>query len=161
MYERHFCHMAKETKPSKKNTKTKDGSREYAFMLFMQRVSQNDIAERVGRSVQTISQWKKDDNWEAKRASKTISMDELIVKALGKINTMLSEDDFNADAFAKAVAQLKTLKQRNTVDDEIMCFMDFQNYIIERRHIEGVTEEFIKKLTKLQDTFIQFRMGNR
>lgn len=152
--------MAKGDKP-KKDTKTKDGSREFAFMLFMQRVSQNDIADRVGRSIQTISQWKKDDNWEAKRAAKTISMDELIVKALGKINDMLSSDDFNADAFAKAVAQLKTLKQRNTVDDEIMCFMDFQNFIIERRHIEGVTEDFIKKLTKLQDTFIQHRMGNR
>jgi transcriptional regulator with XRE-family HTH domain len=152
--------MAKGIQP-KKNTKTPDGSREFAFMLFMQRVSQNDIAERVGRSIQTISQWKKDDQWEVKRAAKTISMDELIVKALGKINTMLSADDFNADAFAKAVAQLKTLKQRNTVDDEIMCFMDFQNWIIERRNVEGVTEDFIKKLTRLQDSFIQFRMGNR
>jgi len=153
--------MAKEKAATKKSTKTQDGSREYAFMLFMQRVSQNEIAARVSRSIQTISDWKKNDNWEAKRAAKSISMDELIVKALGKINEMLNQKDFNADAFAKAVAQLKTLKQRNTVDDEIMCFMDFQNFIIERRNIDDISEEFIKRLTRLQDTFIQFRMGNR
>lgn len=147
--------------PTKKRTKnSNDGSREYAYMLYLQRVPQNDIAKRVGASVQTISEWKKKDGWETKRAAKTISMDELIVKALGRINTMLDEQDFNADAFAKAVSQLKTLKQRNTVDDEIMCFMDFQNWLIERRAIEGVEESFIKAVTRLQDNYIQFRIGN-
>ncbi len=147
-------------KASQNNRRSGDGSREFAFMLFLQRVQQNDIAERCGVSVQTISDWKKKDNWEAKRAAKTISMDELIVKALGKINTMLDEQDFNADSFAKAVAQLKTLKHRNTVDDEIMCFMDFQNFLIERRNTEGISEAFIKQLTGLQDIYVKFRLGN-
>lgn len=146
---------------AKRGNKSKDGNREYAFMLFMQRVAQNEIAERCSVSNQTVSAWKAKDNWEAKRAAKTISMDELIVKALGKINEMLSQEDFNADSFAKAVAQLKTLKQRNTVDDEIMCFMDFQSWLIQRRNLEGVTEDFIKQLTRLQDTFVQHRLGTR
>lgn len=147
-------------KPAKKSGRSNDGSREYGFMLYMQKVSQNDIAERCGVSIQTVSDWKKKDGWEAKRASKTISMDELIVKALGKINAMLDQEDFNADGFAKAVAQLKTLKQRNTVDDEIMCFMDFQTWLIERRAIEGIDEAFIKQISKLQDGYVKFRMGN-
>lgn len=147
-------------KRAKKVTKQNDGSRDYAFILFMQRTTQNDIAERVGVSVQTISDWKKKDNWEAKRAAKTISMDELIVKALGKINEMLNKEDFNADAFAKAVAQLKTLKTSNTVDDEIMCFMSFQNFLMERRHIDKIDESFLRQITKLQDNYIQFRLGN-
>lgn len=141
-------------------TKSSTGNREYGFMLFMQRVLQNEIAERCGVSIQTISDWKKTDNWEAKRASKTISMDTLINKALDKINIMLDQDDFNADAFAKAVAQLKTLKIRNTVDDEVMCFMDFQNFMLERRHTEGLTEDFIKQVIRVQDTYIQYRLGN-
>jgi transcriptional regulator with XRE-family HTH domain len=144
----------------KRSTKASDGNREYALMLYMQRVSQNDIADRCGVSIQTISDWKKKDSWEAKRAAKTISMDELIVKALRRINEMLDEEDFNADAFAKAVAQLKSLKQQNTVDDEIMCFMEFQNWMLERRAIEGIDQAFIKQVTRLQDGYIKQRLGN-
>ena len=152
--------ILKVKKKKESTAKNRNGSREYAFILYVQKATQNDIAQRTGVSIQTISQWKKADNWEAKRAAKSISMDELIVKVLGKINTMLDEDDFNADAFAKAVAQLKTLKHRNTVDDEIMCFMDFQNWLIENRSIEKLDENFIKNITRLQDTYIQFRIGN-
>ncbi len=156
------------TSPAKKTKKaggrpTKQGSqgnREYGFMLFMQRVLQNEIAERCGVSIQTISDWKKADNWEAKRASKTISMDTLVNKALAKINLMLDKEDFKADEFAKAVAQLKTLKVRNTVDDEVMCFMDFQNFMLERRHTDGLTEDFIKQVVRVQDTYVQYRLGN-
>ncbi len=140
--------------------KNKDGSQDYAYILFMQKTPQKDIAERVGVSEKTVGEWKKKGNWEAKRAAKTISMDELIVKALGKINDLLDSDDFNADSFAKAVAQLKTLKTSNTVDDEIMCFMEFQNYLMQRRHTDKIDEAFIKQLTRLQDAYIQTRMGN-
>lgn len=137
-----------------------DGNKEYAYILFMQRIQQKDIAERVGVTEKTVSKWKIEGNWEAKRAAKTISMNELIVKALGKINELLDDEKFNADAFAKAVAQLKTLKVSNTVDDEIMCFMSFQTFLMEYRHLENIDEVFIKQLVKLQDTYIQKRMGN-
>lgn len=140
--------------------KTKDGVQEYAYILFMQRVSQKEIAQRVGVSEQAIVRWKKAGNWEAKRAAKTISMDELIVKALGKINDLLDSSDFNADSFAKAVAQLKTLKTSNTVDDEIVCFMNFQTFLMERRQQDKIEETFIKQLTRLQDGYIQKRLGN-
>lgn len=139
-----------------------EGLREYAYMLYMKRVPQKDIAERTGVRENTISDWKKKDGWEQKRAAKTISTDELIVKALGKINEMLDSEtgEFNADSFAKAVAQLKNLKTRNTIDDEIMCFMDFQNWLIERRHIEDIDEKIIKAITRLQDNYVQYRLGN-
>jgi uncharacterized protein YjcR len=141
-------------------TKSKDNNRDYAFVLYMQGKKQKEIAERCSVVEKTISDWKNKYGWEAKRAAKTISMDELIVKALRKINTMLDDDNFNADSFAKAVAQLKNLKTKNTVDDEIMCFMDFQNYLMERRQIDLIDETFIKQLVKYQDAYIQKRMGN-
>lgn len=140
--------------------KSKDGNKEYAYILYMQQTQQKEIAARVGVTEKTISKWKISGNWEAKRAAKTISMDELIVKALRKIGDMLDSDDFNADSFAKAVSQLKTLKTSNTIDDQIMCFMEFQNYLMERRHLDKIEEAFIKQLTKLQDSFIQMKMGN-
>jgi hypothetical protein len=152
--------IAKKLAVKKTRASKNDGNRDYAFILYMKRVPQNDIAERCNVSIQTITDWKTKDNWEAKRASKNISMDTLIVKALEKINGMLDEEDFNADAFAKAVSQLKTLKQRNTVDDEVMCLMDFQNFLLDRRIKEGIDDDFIKRLTRLQDAFIQNRLCN-
>ncbi len=137
-----------------------EAMKHYGFILYMQNIQQTEIAERCNVTAATVSDWKKKENWEAKRAAKTISMDELIAKALMKINELLDSDNFNDDAFAKAVAQLKTLKHRNTVDDEIMCFMDFQNFLIEKRYTEKIDEDFIKKLTKLQDMYIQLKLGN-
>lgn len=143
-----------------KGNKTATGTYELAYILFMQKIPQKEIAVRIGVSEKTVSKWKSDGSWESKRAAKTISMDTLIVKALGKINDLLDSDDFSADSFAKAVAQLKTLKTSNTIDDEIMCFMAFQSWILENRQAEKIEEAFIKQLTKLQDAFIQFRLGN-
>lgn len=153
--------MRKLQKAKSTATKTNnEGKKQLAYFLFMQNTPQKDIASRVGVTEKTIGKWKTEDNWEAKRAAKTISMDELIVKALQKINELLDSPNFNADAFAKAVAQLKSLKSNNTVDDEIMTFMNFQNFLIQHRINEGLTEDFIKEVVRQQDNYIQIRLGN-
>lgn len=147
-------------KPTSPGRTGNTAAKEYAYMLYMQRVQQKDISERTGVSEKTISAWKTEGNWEAKRASKSISIDELIGKALMKINELLDSSEFNADSFAKAVSQLKNLKQNNTVDDEVMCFMEFQNYLLQNRTELKVDQDFIKQLTRLQDHYVQWRLGN-
>jgi len=146
--------------PVKARSAANDAKREHAYYLFMARTPQKDIAERVGVTEKTVTKWKVDGSWEEKRAAKTISMDELVTKALQKINELLDSESFNADAFAKAVAQLKSLKTGNTVDDEIMTFISFQNYLIQNRTAEGLSEEFIKTVVRQQDNYIQIRLGN-
>jgi hypothetical protein len=134
---------------------------EYAYMLFMQQVTQDDICNRVGVSPPTLKKWKDSGNWEAKRASRTISLDDLMQKALKKINDILDNNEFNADAFAKAVKQLKELKTKNTVDDEINVFMSFQDFLIQQRAFyKDITDDFIKQVVKYQDYYIQFRLGH-
>lgn len=149
--------VAEKRKPGRKPSN--DGSREYAYFLYMAKVPQKDIASRVGVTEKTITAWKEADGWEVKRASKAISMDQLVNKALIKINALLDEEKFDADAFSKAVAQLKSLKTGLTPDDFINCLMEYQNFLIEHRISEGITEGFIKQNTKLQDQFIQLRIG--
>ena len=81
-------------------------------------------------------------------------------KALKKVAQLLDAEDFNADSFAKAVSQLKTLKTHNTVDDDINTFMAFQDYLIrERQNNLFINDEFIKRITSLQDSYIQFRLS--
>lgn len=154
--------MEKRLNKVKKTTTPRDPAKyEYAYMLFMQQVTQDDICQRVGVSPPTLKSWKDAGNWEAKRASRTISLDDLMQKALKKINDMLDSNEFNADAFAKAVKQLKELKTKNTVDDEINIFMNFQDFLIQQRSFyKDITDDFIKKVVKYQDYYIQFRLGH-
>lgn len=135
---------------------------EYAYLLFMQKVAQNDICTRVGITAPTLISWKASGGWEGKRAARTISIDDLMQKTLRVINEMLDDkQNFSADAFAKAVNQLKTLKTGSTVDDDINTFMDFQDYLIrERNSCKEITDLFIKTVARLQDNYIQYRLGN-
>jgi hypothetical protein len=135
---------------------------EYAYLLFMQGVQQADICNRIKISAPTLQSWKESGGWEQKRASRTISIDDLVQKSLKMISDMLdNKEQFSADAFAKAVSQLKTLKTHNTVDDDINTFMDFQDFLIrERSSNKEISDDFIKLITRLQDSYIQYRLGN-
>jgi transcriptional regulator with XRE-family HTH domain len=135
---------------------------EYAFMLFMQKVSQEEICKRVGVSNPTLKTWKEEGGWEGKRAARTISLDDLLQKALQRVNEILdSKEAFNADAFSKAVKQLKEFKNGSTVDDDINTFMSFQDWMIQQRvNYREISDDLIKTITKFQDIYIQFRLGN-
>jgi hypothetical protein len=41
-----------------------------------------------------------------------------------------------------------------------MTFMAFQNYLLQNRNAEGLTEEFIKQVVRQQDNYVQIRLGN-
>lgn len=132
---------------------------DHAMLLYMQRVSQQDICERVGVSAPTLQSWKESGSWEMKRAARTISLDDLLQKAMHKIDELLDSPGLNADSFAKAVQQLKVLKKGNTVDDDINALTAFSDFVIERKASDpDITESFIKLLTKLQDAYIQNRL---
>lgn len=132
---------------------------EYAYLLYMQKVPQKEIAERVSVSPNTIVKWAKENGWEEKRAARTISMDELIGKTLRKINDMLDEEGFNADAFAKAVAQLKSLKSGVRIDDDINTFSTYGDWVIDRMATDKrMTPEIFKLNTEFQDAYIQHRI---
>jgi len=136
---------------------------EYAYLLFMQGVAQNDICKRVEVSAPTLQSWKESGGWAHKRATRSINIDDLMQKTLHKISDILDKegDDFSADSFAKAVNQLKSLKSTRTVDDEIATFMAFQDYLIaERAGYKEITDSFIKAVVRLQDSYILKRKVN-
>ena len=100
--------MAEKANKEKAGIRVKDPQKyEYAYLLYMQKVPQKEIAERVGVSQQTLVKWKEDGGWEYKRVAKTVSRDNIINKVLLRLNEMLDNaDEFNADEFSKAANQL-------------------------------------------------------
>ena len=146
--------------PKEKDTKTgirvKDPQKyEYAYLLYMQRVPQKEIADRVGVSQQTLSKWKDDGGWELKRVARTVSRDQIINKTLMKINELLdNEEDFNGDEFAKLSSQLEKIKGGYTMDDVADILTKFGDYIIEQSASDrAITTEFVQLLTKYQDKY--------
>ena len=78
------------TKKEPKGIRVKNPQKyEYAYLLYMQRVPQKEIAERVGVSQQTLTKWKDEGGWELKRVARTVSLDQIINKTLLNINERL------------------------------------------------------------------------
>lgn len=153
--------------PKEKDTKTgirvKDPQKyEYAYLLYMQRVPQKEIADRVGVSQQTLSKWKDDGGWELKRVARTVSRDQIINKTLMKINELLDrEEDFNGDEFAKLSSQLEKIKGGYTMDDVADILTKFGDYIIEQSASDReITTGFVQLLTKYQDKYLLMRINN-
>jgi len=155
--------MAAKQSDEKKSIRVKDPDKyEYAYLLYMQKVPQKDIADRVGVSQQTVVKWKDDGGWELKRVSKTVSRDSMISKLLLKMNDMLDQgDDFNADEFAKVSAQLQKIKSGYSMDDVADILTKFGDWMIEQSGSDKtITTEFIKTLTKYQDKYLLMRINN-
>ena len=155
--------MEEKQNKEKAGIRVKDPQKyEYAYLLYMQKVPQKEIAERVGVSQQTLSKWKEDGGWELKRVAKTVSRDQIINKVLLRINEMLdSEEEFNADEFSKAANQLSKLKQGCTIDDIADILTRFGDWVIEQSASDKtITTEFVQQLTQLQDKYLLNRINN-
>ena len=151
----------KETK--KKEFKAKDAEKyEYAYLMYMNKTPQKDIAARVGVSQQTLSKWKEKGGWELKRSARAVSREEIVNKILMKINDMLDDPDhFNADDFSKAATQIKNLKVGVTNDDIAEIFTRFGDWLIaESASDSEINSAFVQQVTKYQDVYLQMRIKN-
>ena len=155
--------MIEKKEARKTGIRVKDPQKyEYAYLLYMQRVPQKEIAERVGVSQQTLTKWKDDGGWELKRVAKTVSRDQIVNKTLMRINELLdSEEGFNGDEFAKLSSQLEKIKGGYTMDDVADILTKFGDWIIERSATDKeITTGFVQLLTKYQDKYLLMRINN-
>ena len=155
--------MVEKANKEKAGIRVKDPQKyEYAYLLYMQKVPQKEIAERVGVSQQTLVKWKEDGGWGLKRAARTVSRHQIINKTLMKINEMLdSEEGFNGDEFAKLASQLEKIKSGYTLDDVADILTKFGDWIIEQSASDkAITTGFVQQLTKYQDKYLLMRINN-
>lgn len=163
MQENNDLTMAKRTSETGAGIKVKDPQKyEYAYLLYMQRVPQKEIAERVGVSQQTLVKWKDDGGWEFKRVAKSVSRDQIINKTLIKINELLDKDeDFNGDEFSKLASQLEKIKEGYTANDVVDILSKFGDYMIAQSATDkAITTEFVQLLTRYQDKYILNLINN-
>lgn len=137
--------------------------------LYLSGMDQLEIAERLGVSRVTISNWCTKEGWKEARAAKNITRPELVNKLLLTIDQLItsvnqSEDPTLigslADKLSKLSAVVEKLDKKANVVDAIEVFMAFNRWIQDQASYDPeITPELIKAINKYQNKFLMEKMA--
>lgn len=150
---------------------------EHAQLLFMNSIAQKEIAQKVGVTQATLSKWVESFGWREKRAAKTVTRDELVNKLLRRIDALLEDPEAKGidDALAKLSKTIGALDKQVNIVQVTGTFIAFASWLDSRNDlrtfvIEALAAEmenkdvytaFIKTVNKVQDMFVNERLGAR
>lgn len=141
-----------------------------ARTLYMAGKEQNEIAEQIEVSRQTLSRWVNEGGWKEQRAAKSVTRPELVNKLLVTIDRLISQvnesDDPDlmaglGDKLAKMSSVIEKLDKKANVVDAIEVFMAFDKWLQFRAQTdENITPQLLKTFHYYQDLFISDKMTN-
>ena len=140
---------------------TSQQKKEYAQMLYLkENLTQQEIAERVGVSRQTVARWMRDEKWEERKVGLTTTREAQIAnlyRQIAEINRSISEREdgkrfatpAEADTLGKLAAAVKKMETDVGIADIISVGMRFIDWI------RPVDVDKAKEFTRLWDAFIK------
>ena len=147
-----------------------ENKKSLARTLYISGVEQNDIADKVGVSKNTVSKWCVAECWKEQRAATHITRPELVNKVLATIDTLLTQIQRSNDAeliasapdkLAKLAAVIQKLDKKANTVDAIEVFMAFSKWLEFRSATDPeVTPELIKAINMYQDKYIIYKLGS-
>lgn len=144
-----------------KKTDNKIDKRSIAKTLYLEgNFTQEEIAEKVGTTRQTIIRWSKDDKWQELKASLSVTPTQLISQWQQQIveinNSIASREEgkryatpAEADALLKLATSIKKLQDDLGISDIISVCMKFLNWL------RQTDIEEAKKFSNYMDVFIK------
>ena len=137
--------------------------------LYMSGMEQQEIAERLGVSRVTISNWCTKEGWKEARAAKNITRPELVNKLLLTIDQLIENVNKSndptligslADKLSKLSAVVEKLDKKANVVDAIEVFMAFNKWLQYKAEFDPeITPELIKAINKYQNQFLMEKMA--
>lgn len=137
--------------------------------LYMSGMEQQEIAERLGVSRVTISNWCTKEGWKEARAAKNITRPELVNKLLLTIDQLIENVNKSndptligslADKLSKLSAVVEKLDKKANVVDAIEVFMAFNKWLQYNAEVDPeITPELIKAINKYQNQFLMEKMA--
>ena len=137
--------------------------------LYLNGMSQKEVAEHCGVSRNTVAKWISAGGWEEARAAKNITRPELVNKLLLACNKMLDQlndaDDPElyatvADKISKLSNTIERLDKKASIVDAIEVFIAFGKWLEYRSKTDAeITVDFLKKLNHYQDMYISENIG--
>ena len=141
-----------------------------ARTLYMAGKDQNEIADQIDISRQTLSRWCNQEGWKEQRAATGVTRPELVNKLLISIDKLItqvneSEDPEKmaglSDKLAKMASVIEKLDKKANVVDAIEVFMAFSKWMQFRAQTDkNITPELLKTFNYYQDLFISEKMQN-
>lgn len=159
--------MAKMSQTNKRHTKKDMESKKFiAQAMYMAFEDNKTIAESVGVSAKTISEWAGAEKWKTKRSAGSITRDELINKCLASLNALLDraiegkEVGNIEDKLAKMAKTIEVLDRKNNIVYNIESFIGFNKYLMQRMPEDKVlSADLVKMINKLQNDYLTYRIG--
>ena len=146
-----------------------ENKKSLARTLYLSGMEMQEIAERIGVSRVTISNWCAKEGWKEARAAKNITRPELVNKLLLSIDSLIetvnkSEDPTLigslADKLSKLSAVVEKLDKKANVVDAIEVFMAFNKWLQHNSEFDPeITPELIKTINKYQNRFLMDKMA--
>lgn len=137
--------------------------------LYLSGMEQQEIAERLGVSRVTISNWSNKEGWKEARAAKNITRPELVNKLLLTIDQLITSvnqsDDPTligslADKLSKLSAVVEKLDRKANVVDAVEVFMAFNKWLQYNSEFDPeITPELMKAINKYQNQFLMEKMA--
>ena len=137
--------------------------------LYMSGMEQQEIAERLGVSRVTISNWCTKEGWKEARAAKNITRPELVNKLLLTIDQLITSVNQSknpdliaglADKLSKLSAVVEKLDKKANVVDAVEVFMAFNKWLQYNSEFDPeITPELIKAINKYQNKFLMEKMA--
>ncbi len=157
-YKCQFCHYKKCIRMAELTIKQK---KEWAGMLYTKEsLTQQEIADKVGVSRQTIHKWIKDGKWDELKAGITLTREtqiESLYRQVAEINAAIAKnppgtrfaDIRQADILAKLSTSIKKLETEVGIADMISVAQRFVKFV------RGIDLDKAKEITALFDAFIK------
>lgn len=135
--------------------------KEYASVLYLKdNLTQQEIADKVGVSRQTLSKWIKAEKWEERKVGVTLTREEQIAnlhRQVAEINKVIMEREAGkrfstpaeADTLGKLAAAIRKMESDVGIADIISVGMRFINWL------RPVDLAKAKEFTGLWDLFIK------
>lgn len=142
---------------------TIEQKREWAQLLYTkENLTQKEIAERVGISVQTMSKWVTKFKWDELKVSLTITREEQLknlYRQLAEMNKAISERDGNkypnaaeADTITKLANAIDKLETETGLNEILSTFKEFLNWL------RKFNLEEAQRLVPLFDDFVKTKL---
>lgn len=138
--------------------------KQWAQTLYLrEKLTQLEIAERVGVSRVTVSKWVRDGKWEEQKAGITLTRQEQVAnlyRQVAEINRTIATrhegerfpNSKEADILGKLSAAIRNMEQETGIADVISVLTAFIEWL------RPLDLDKAKELTRLADAFIKDRL---
>jgi len=146
---------------------TNTQKQDFAKVLYTrERLTQKEVAERVGVSPQTMTRWVKQEKWDEERNGYSVTREQQLketYRQMTELNEVIAQrpkgerfpTSKEADSLLKLAQTAKQLETDASLDEIINAFSEYLDWL------RGINLEEAKSTSVRQDQFIKYKLSRQ